>query len=913
MKLKKLLLILMSVVMVLTTATVALVNVFAEDEVAAVIDTDGTSVVQEYATLDEALAAATAGQTVKLLTDITGYTANVVPVKDGITIDGDNHSISHSTSTYMWAITGSVTIKNLTVTTDKGGFRWFDANDSKTSVLTLDNVSWTVKANLFCNIGGDTSTAVNPGDAIDGVDMRMNVINGSEIMKYCTSNSGEPLMATYSNATEGDIEINLTNSVFSHSSPSSSGVADAAMFKFNNGTSIKLNVNDGGKIYFNPGKTNSSSTHGNRAVIGGGKTAATTVTLNSGSEIVYGAYKPEQEIAPGTLNMLYFSDNNKATVTDNGCTWTITDWILEHNDKTNKTDTPNDVATYVADITVSLPDTGKYAVKGADCNYVTTFSSRNLKLFSTHIYPSTSFVKVDEETKVAAIGNDEYDTLAAAIDAATEGQTIKLLTNVAESLANKSPANNVTINGANFAYHNLAENKYIFNVTNKDLTIKNIKITSGRLAKSVMTDDTTNDATVGTHHLTLNNVTATINKDAMLNMSGDYYGEHVLNIVNCNLTQLTNNQPMIVTYPNSESNDNRSVIINISNNSTLTAKNNVPVIWAHAYGEFDGNAELTVNVATSTISQLGGAVNNLAMSSIIRADAVGCAVMNVNLNASAKLVLNPIAATSGAHRAMISSQAAETNVTLDDAATVEFGSKTEKNYGTITHMYLIYNEGDFAQHWNDYTDNGAEWIVNEYAPKVIMPNVAGYVAITSNEGAIARPSAIGTAGTYTKANLVELGLTNGTGASIKLPADNSEKASIRFVAEVDAEFKALLGASATYTSRVTKTSYLENANGDFKALDAEYYVDAPAVKWLDDTTFGVALTNIPDYNTDYAVTSYVTITYTDGTTATFWAEFDDAANARSVAEVAQKALDSGRFTQYTDGLNAIIEAASGNS
>jgi hypothetical protein len=177
---------------------------------------------------------------------------------------------------------------------------------------------------------------------------------------------------------------------------------------------------------------------------------------------------------------------------------------------------------------------------------------------------------------------------------------------------------------------------------------------------------------------------------------------------------------------------------------------------------------------------------------------------------------------------------------------------------------------------------------------------------------IAEGLAIGTAGTYTNANLVKLGLTNGTGASIKLPANETEKASIRFVAEVDAAFKALFGDKAAYGSRVTKTSYLVGVENAFGKLESELYVDAPAAKWLDDATFGVALMNIPDYNTDYAVNSYVTITYDDGTTATFWAEFDGEANARSVAEVAQKALDSGLFDAYADGLNAILEAASGN-
>ena len=910
MKLKKLLLILMSVVMVLTVTTVAFVmGTSAEENSCTILTPNGTVITAEDVATGELTTTFTdLGAAVKYIQDNiqkNGYTVKITTANISIapvgtqvtynfTVDGEyaagqRATVSDTTNSYWWTYKAGGTVKNVIL----NSCRTF-GYQGNTSTLTLENVKQTSKGGLLVNISGtdnqtltlnlndcDLYKADAIGDPIIGMfgssDVTINV-NGSTIIQ----NGGSA----------GD---NWNRSIFNYRQSDAIGV-----FTLNVGPSLK-DANKNSVLYYNPTAGTVANGISSMVTLSAGNSGYATMNLANGTKLYFGpdatVDTTKTDFTYGTTVEYEFNYVRRGTVVDNGAEWYFSSNFVDSGMKTY------------------MPK-GTYTYESADVEYNFYQSSSTLvRVFTANNVPLRTLVRVAGDAKYAAkIDETNYYTIADAIAAATEGQTITLVANVLEELGDKKPANNVTIDGDGKAYLNLAVNKYIFNVSNTNLTIKNITIFSGRLAKSVMTDDTTDDATVGTHHLTLNNVTATINKDAMVNMSGDYYGEHVLNIVNCNLTQTAPGQPMLVTYPNNHDTivDERDVIVNITG-STLTAKNNVPVIWAHAYGEFDGNAEVTVNVGTSTLAQLGGAVNSLAMSSIIRADAVGCAVMNVNLNAGAKLVLDPIAATSGTDRAMISSEAAETNVTLADDATLVFGSETEKSYGTITNMYFIYNRGDFGVYWNDYTDNGAEWIVNEYAPKVVMPNVSSYIAITSNTGAIAKPSAIGTAGTYTRANLVELGLNNGVGASIKLPADNSEKASIRFVAEVDADFKALLGASATYTSRVTKTSYLETANGDFKALDAEYYVDAPAAKWLDDTTFGVALMNIPDYNIDYAVTTYVTITYTDGSTATFWADFDDAANARSVAEVAQKALDSGLFEQYTDGLNAVIEAASGNS
>lgn len=909
MKLKKLLLIALSVVMILTTAiAVFVMNVSAESGSCTILNPQGDVItaadvatgdlVTTFDDLGEAVSyiqnnIQKDGYTVKITTANLPIVPTGVSVTYSFTIDGEyaagqRATVSDgSTNSYWMNIKKNATIKNVIL----DSYRTFGFNGDSTATFTFENVKHTSKGGLLVNL--------NAGDNFT------KTLNFNDCYFYKADGKGDPIIGMFG---KSDVTINVNGSTFIQNGGSANDNWNRSIFNYrqtdasgefvlNVGPSLK-DATKNSVLYLNPTAPSTGDGISAMVTLSTGNSAYTTINLAKDTELYFGPHSgidtTKTGFNAGTTKEIELNYVRRGTVIDNGAKWNFAPQLNSY-----KTYLPG--GTYTAEL------------GGVKYNYYQSSSTTAITLSDDNA-PLRALTRVAGDAKyAAAIGSTQYYKVSEALSAASAGQTVTLLANVLEGIGNASPANGVIFDGANFAYYNLLPNSYIFSFTNKDLTIKNISIVSGRIAKCIMTDDTTNDATVGKHFFTLENVTSTTTKDVAINMSGDYYGNHVLNIINSNMTHTASGQPMLVTYPNNHDTivDERVVDINVTG-STLTMTGNEPVIWAHAFGEFDANSTVNVNVTNSTLSQLAGRNNSLARASIIRADAVGCAVMNVNLNAGAKLVLNSQAAASGAHRAMISSEAAETNVVLDDNATLEFGSKTEKTFGTTTHMYFIYNEGSFGAYWNDYTDNGAEWIVNEYAPKVVMPGVAGYVAITSNEGAIARPSAIGTAGTYTNANLVKLGLTNGTGASIKLPANETEKASIRFVAEVDAAFKALFGDKAAYGSRVTKSSYLVGVENAFGKLESELYVDAPAEKWLDDATFGVALMNIPDYNTDYAVNSYVTITYDDGTTATFWAEFDDEANARSVAEVAQKALDSGLFDAYADGLNEILEAASGN-
>lgn len=77
--------------------------------------------------------------------------------------------------------------------------------------------------------------------------------------------------------------------------------------------------------------------------------------------------------------------------------------------------------------------------------------------------------------------------------------------------------------------------------------------------------------------------------------------------------------------------------------------------------------------------------------------------------------------------------------------------------------------------------------------------------------------------------------------------------------------------------------------------------------------FRTVLMNIgkDNYATELCWNAYVTITYADGTTATFWADWTEADNCRSLAQVAQSALADTTVT-WTEAEAALLNTIAGN-
>lgn len=209
-------------------------------------------------------------------------------------------------------------------------------------------------------------------------------------------------------------------------------------------------------------------------------------------------------------------------------------------------------------------------------------------------------------------------------------------------------------------------------------------------------------------------------------------------------------------------------------------------------------------------------------------------------------------------------------------------------------------------------DGGAIWKVNATIQKagVTLPkltkvgentNVIGWVvngALYKNECALPANTEATADMTVTP---VALDLSMKPGASIRLDSPYG----IRFTVDVAAALKATLGESATYGAIIAPTANLASFTTK-EALAAGSYVDtAGGFKWIDanETSYRVALVGIPEnydaVRVQFSAIAYVTVTYADGTTATFYSE---ASDSRSLYDVAAAYKASEGYTA-----NAVIE------
>lgn len=253
------------------------------------------------------------------------------------------------------------------------------------------------------------------------------------------------------------------------------------------------------------------------------------------------------------------------------------------------------------------------------------------------------------------------------------------------------------------------------------------------------------------------------------------------------------------------------------------------------------------------------------------------------------------------------------NITLKPGATLEYNAAPEK----VTSLaFLRTTDGNTTL---NLVDEGAIWMVSEAVAKkgYRFVNRAGTfncrtVAMKAADGKLYSPTADIKLTAKTSFTPVCMGVTNEAGASIRL----SEPIGIRFGTKIDRNFFDTLGGSAVYGVKVARKDVLQN--GDFAALtdaDSVSYDSANAnFRWVTEGEFfRTVLMNIgkDHYATELCWNAYVTVTYADGTTATFWADRTERDNCRSLAQVAQSALADTTVT-WTEAEKALLNTIAGN-
>lgn len=138
------------------------------DNVTFAIDAEGNKVVAEaslngvnYASLNDALESAQAGQTVKLLTDVKVAGVEALNgglfVNDGVTLDGNNKKITVTGKVSGIVLNGTSTLKNVTVENDENGKYNVQAYMGE---ATIENVT------IVDNSEGFAGILVNGGNAV---------------------------------------------------------------------------------------------------------------------------------------------------------------------------------------------------------------------------------------------------------------------------------------------------------------------------------------------------------------------------------------------------------------------------------------------------------------------------------------------------------------------------------------------------------------------------------------------------------------------------------------------------------------------------------------------------------------------------------------------------------------------------
>ena len=342
----------------------------------------------------------------------------------------------------------------------------------------------------------------------------------------------------------------------------------------------------------------------------------------------------------------------------------------------------------------------------------------------------------------------------------------------------------------------------------------------------------------------------------------------------------------------------------IFRNTTVISTATDPVIL------IQNKAVSEIQLLNSTIDYRKGSTKIAVNTSIfvISDEANGTVIVD----GTSKLIYNPDNTMTENQIFAVNQANTVANITLKPGATLEYNAAPEK----VTSLAFLRTDGNTTL---NLVDEGAIWTVSEAVAKkgYRFVNHAGTfncktVAMKAADGKLYSQTAVINLTAKTSFASVCMGVTNEAGASIRL----SDPTGIRFGTKIDKTFYETLGASAVYGVKVARKDVLQN--GSFAALTDENSVSNTSAKedfrWVTEGEFfRTVLMNINEanYQTALCWNAYVTITYADGTTATFWADWTETDNCRSLAQVAQSAL-ADTTVEWTEAEKALLNKIAGN-
>ena len=367
-----------------------------------------------------------------------------------------------------------------------------------------------------------------------------------------------------------------------------------------------------------------------------------------------------------------------------------------------------------------------------------------------------------------------------------------------------------------------------------------------------------------------------------------------------------------VLFENCTVNVTGGLLVNFDKNANVTFRDTTVISTAtDPVILIQNKAVSEIQLVNSTIDYRKGSTNNVNNTAIFNIS--GEANGTVIVDGTSKLIYNPDNPMTDNQIFAVNQANTVANITLKPGATLEYNAAPEK----VTSLAFLRTDGNTTL---NLVDEGAIWTVSEAVAKkgYRFVNHAGTfncktVAMKAEDGKLYSPTAdIKQLTAKTSFASVCMGVTNEAGASIRL----SDPTGIRFGTKIDKTFYETLGASAVYGVKVARKDVLQN--GNFAALTDENSVSNTSAKedfrWVTEGEFfRTVLMNINEanYQTALCWNAYVTITYADGTTATFWADWTETDNCRSLAQVAQSAL-ADTTVEWTEAEKALLNKIAGN-
>lgn len=450
------------------------------------------------------------------------------------------------------------------------------------------------------------------------------------------------------------------------------------------------------------------------------------------------------------------------------------------------------------------------------------------------------------------VGTDSYQTWADALKA--EGD-IKLIANAPHIDTKITLAKDAVIDGQ--GKYALSAGTYFFNLAGHNATFRNLAINT--------THGVRTDGTAGPEVLF---------EDCTVNVTGG----------------------LLVNF------DKNANVIFRNTKVISAATDPVILIQAKAVSE--------IQLVNSTIDYRKGSAKYADNTAIFNIS--GEANGSVIVDGTSKLIYNPDNPMTENQLFAVNKANTVANITLKPGATLEYNTVP----ASVTSLAFLRNGEKTTL---NFVDEGAIWTVSEAVAKkgYRFVNRAGTfncktVAMKTADGRLYSPTADINLTAKTSFTPVCMGVTNEAGASIRLNLPTG----IRFGTQIDKTFYETLGASAVYGVRVARKDVLQN--GNFAALTDENSVSYDSAnanfRWVTEGAFfRTVLMNINEanYQTALCWNAYVTVTYADGTTATFWADWAERDNCRSLAQVAQSAL-ADTTVSWTEAETALLNTIAGN-